>query len=421
MVVLDTSKDKEFTRWWICIWGVILLLNVFSLSANADSSFTDVKTSHPNYADIMRMKEQGFINGYPDGTFRPQAQISRKHVAKLLNDVVKLPAPQSEKQVYKDLPKSHPYFVPIMKLTEAGIFSGGLEGKFNPDAPMTRIQMAKVLDLAFGFQMKTHFAFADVQLFHWGYPHANALFSHGVARGSDGMFFPNQPVTRAHYAAFLQRSVDAAKSIQKADLLKKDDVWDLANRLPLALETVLLQGKESNQPFSKIQNQLKLYATDAFIADLREYYPHVCTACDVLTFPTLIAEPVARFDFKQTGNTLTLHTIELGGGPTAGGEVDYIFKKVNGKWKIDSYMFTLVSADHFNLTIDEAKKILTYFYSDPSQKPARVTYKFSNSETASDYVTEEIYEYEEYIFTIETSNNSFDVYFASNDGRFEEY
>ena len=418
MVVL---KNRKITKLFLCMLSLVLILTVYSPVAKANSSFTDIKTSHPNYADIMKMKEQGFITGYPDGTFRPQEQISRKHVAKLLNAAVKLPALQSDKQVYKDLPKSHPYFVPIMKLTEAGIFSGGLEGKFNPDAPMTRIQMAKVLDIAFGFNMKTHFAFVDVQLFHWGYPHANALYSHGVARGSEGEFFPNQPVTRAHYATFLQRSIEAAKAIKKTDVLQKDDVWNLANRIPLAIETILLEGKVANHSFSKIESKLKPYATDAFIVDLREYYPHVCTDCDVLTFPTLIAEPTARFDFKQTGDLFTLHTIELSGGPTAGGEVDYVFKKVNGKWKVDSYEFTLVSADHFNLTIEEAKKILAYYYSDPGQKVVRVTHISTSTETASDYVTEEVYEYEEYIFNIETVDYNFDVYFASNDGSFDQY
>lgn len=418
---MKNLQSTKLISWFASILSFLLIFTVFSSTVKADSSFTDLKASHPNYTDIMTMKEQGFINGYPDGTFRPRESISRKHVAKLLNDAVKLPALQSDKPVYKDVPKNHPYFVPIMKLTEAGIFSGGLEGKFNPDAPMTRIQMAKVLDLAFDFNMKTHFAFVDVQLFHWGYPHANALYSHGVARGSDGEFFPNQPVTRAHYATFLQRAIEAAKTIKKTDVLQKDDVWNLANRIPLAIETILLEGKATNQSFSKIKSKLQLYATDAFIEDLREYYPHVCTDCDVLTFPTLTAEPAARFDFKQTGDQFTLHTLELSGGPTVGGEVDYTFKKMKNKWKVDSYEFTLVSADHFHLTIEETKKILAYYYSDPGQKGVRVTHLSTSTETASDHVTEEVYEYEEYIFNIETEDYNFDVYFASNDGSFDQY
>ncbi|EGQ26796.1 hypothetical protein HMPREF9372_1187 [Sporosarcina newyorkensis 2681] len=133
----------------------LLLLASFILVGTNQASakeFKDVPKSHPNYEAIQAMQKAGYIGGYPDGTFRPSENISRKHVAQLLEKAVKLPALTSSKVIYKDVPKNHPYYTPIMKLSQAGIV-GGSNGKFNPNSTITRIQMAKVLDLAFDLYM----------------------------------------------------------------------------------------------------------------------------------------------------------------------------------------------------------------------------------------------------------------------------
>lgn len=420
---MEKGKISRKLKMFIMLLSFWLAAGLFQQPAQAAVPFTDVTERHSNYSDIMKIYEKGLISGYPDGTFRPSEKISRKHVAKLLERALELPPLTNSRQIYEDIPASHPYFTPIMKLTEAGIFSGDIDGRFNPEAPMTRIQMAKVLDTAFNFHMKMNFAFTDVQLFHWGYPHANALYSQGVMRGSNGELHPSQPVTRAHYATFLQRSIEAGKQTRN-ETATKDDVWDLANRLPLAIETILLEGKAADQPFENIQSKLAAYASPQFISDLRDYYPDVCVGCDVLLFPTLMAEPEARFDFTQTGNLITLKTFEADGfegGPAAAGTVGYEFEKIDGRWKVSNYNFAVAGADHFRLTVEEARRLLRYYFYEPGLPPVKVSHLFSNTETAVDYETKETYEYEEYIFTIEMKNFIFDVYFASNSGLFGEY
>ncbi|MEB6549257.1 S-layer homology domain-containing protein [Heyndrickxia sporothermodurans] len=174
------------------------------VNVKATSPFKDVSKSHWAYEAIHDMRDQGIINGYPDGTFRPSENITRKHVAALLDRALPLEPVRKAKE-FKDVPKSHPYHDVIQKVQMAGIIDGDEKGNFNPEAPLTRVQMAKVLDLAFGLEVKADYDFPDVPTTHWGNKHVRALYSNGIAMGDGGYYKPNNPVTRAHYAAFLQR------------------------------------------------------------------------------------------------------------------------------------------------------------------------------------------------------------------------
>lgn len=174
------------------------------VNVKATSPFKDVSKSHWAYDAIHEMRDQGIIYGYPDGTFRPSENITRKHVAALLDRALPLEPVRKAKE-FKDVPKSHPYHDVIQKVQMAGIIDGDEKGNFNPEAPLTRVQMAKILDLAFGLEVKAEYDFPDVPETHWGNKHVRALYSNGITMGDGGYYKPNDPVTRAHYAAFLQR------------------------------------------------------------------------------------------------------------------------------------------------------------------------------------------------------------------------
>lgn len=174
------------------------------VNVKATSPFKDVSKTHWAYDAIHEMRDQGIIYGYPDGTFRPSENITRKHVAALLDRALPLEPVRKAKE-FKDVPKSHPYHDVIQKVQMAGIIDGDEKGNFNPEAPLTRVQMAKILDLAFGLEVKAEYDFPDVPETHWGNKHVRALYSNGITMGDGGYYKPNDPVTRAHYAAFLQR------------------------------------------------------------------------------------------------------------------------------------------------------------------------------------------------------------------------
>ncbi|MBB4827061.1 hypothetical protein HNO89_004352 [Sporosarcina luteola] len=409
-----------------CLMYILTLLFLlpFAQPARIEAAslqFKDVPKQHPSYAIIHEMQQAGYISGYPDGTFRPSNKISRKHVAALLDKALKLPPPSHSKVVYKDVPKQHPYFSPIMKLTEAGIMSGGPDGKFNPEAPMTRIQLAKVLDLAFGFQASDEQAFTDVTNSHWGYRHANAMFENGVLRGSKGKLEPNRPVTREYYTVALQRAIHAKNSTNATSKVSKGEAEKLTRDLSAAIERIIVEGVSKGKPFNELRPSLLKVATVEFTDQvLQAYYPHACNECDNTLFPYPTSKPSIRFEVAQpSADVLSVKTIELGNGLTVGGFVSYQFEKEGGTWKLASFGYQMVGKQNFQLTADEAKIILENDYRSHSQN-VMVKLLSVSKRTGQDIVTKESFTYNLYLFDVKTDQGNEKVYFHSYNGYYPD-
>lgn len=188
------------------------------------SPFTDIPVHHQYFDIIKEMYQEKIINGFEDGTFRPLDEISRMHVAALLNRFMPLEQVR-EAALFDDVPPIHPYYKSILSVQQAGIVDG-YNGSFNPLAPVTRVQMAKIIVNAFGLQVKEAYDFPDVPPSHWGNEYVRALYSNGITTGKDGYFNPNEPVSRMHFTVFLSRlfNVDddyVAPPIEPSDVFKK--------------------------------------------------------------------------------------------------------------------------------------------------------------------------------------------------------
>lgn len=160
-------------------------------------AFQDVPQTHVNYNEIMAMKKEGIINGYLDGTFKPEQIISRQHVARLLSHVLPL-EPIRSATTFTDVPTNHPYYNDIQRLYRAGIIDG-FEGKFNPTGALTHAQIAKILCLAFQFEL------VEGKGTHWSKDYAATLYAQGIMTGD---WNREQTVTRAHYAVWLYRALN---------------------------------------------------------------------------------------------------------------------------------------------------------------------------------------------------------------------
>ena len=403
------------------VWAILFFLMLSAAMGSiqvAAKDFKDVKKSHPNYEAIQYMQNKGFISGYPDGTFRPSESISRKHVAKLLDNALKLPQGNSAISYY-DVPTWHPYYAPIMKLTAAGIFSGGLDGYFNPESNVTRIQMAKVLDIAFDLYMTKQNAFYDVYTDHWGYTHANALSASGVASGyPGGEFKPNEAVTRAHYAQFLYAAIKVKDARPAGNKITKGKAWDLVNRRTFELEKTMREGGMRKLTYASIQPDLRLSATKAFVENgLKAYYNTIPEDYYSYVLPYINHEPLVRFEFTQpNSNILDVSTIEFQNGYSVGGFATYQFRMQDGKWKMNALNYTPVGTTNFKLTIKEAEKVLRAEYLSYGQKIEVIKYVTTTKQVELDPVTDAKYTFDQYTFNIEADYGRFKVKFNSSDG-----
>ncbi|MBR6915713.1 MAG: S-layer homology domain-containing protein, partial [Clostridia bacterium] len=114
--------------------------------------FTDVKRSSTKwYAPYVGWaKQEGLIDGYEDGTFRPDNPVTRQELAKLIVSFIRYlradASSEDKVDVFTDASSfpewSHGY---IEELRSTGLMKGDGMGRFNPGATATRAETATVL------------------------------------------------------------------------------------------------------------------------------------------------------------------------------------------------------------------------------------------------------------------------------------
>lgn len=168
-------------------------------------SFHDI-AGHWAKEMIEEIASQGIITGYSDGSFRPNEFIQRQHVALLFYRAFEF-EPTRNALTFSDVTANHPYYEAITTLQQAGIVDGS-QGKFNPNALMTRAQLAKVVTLALKIELGGSSTFQDVPPTHWSYGYIAALAELEIVIGDNGKFKPDEPVTRAQFVAILYRALN---------------------------------------------------------------------------------------------------------------------------------------------------------------------------------------------------------------------
>ncbi|WP_341301325.1 InlB B-repeat-containing protein [Lysinibacillus sp. FSL H8-0500] len=172
-------------------------------------TFSDIQR-HWAQEMIEELATEGIIQGFEDGTFRPNESISRMHVAALLTRAFSFEQVR-EGHDFKDVSLTHPYYEAIMTLQQAGIVDG-TNGAFLPNEKMTRAQLAKVLVGLMGRTPEGTSSFTDVDQKHWSAGYIAVLEQEGIALGDNGKFRPNDPVTRAQFVTFLYRVMQTIDS-----------------------------------------------------------------------------------------------------------------------------------------------------------------------------------------------------------------
>lgn len=185
--------------------------------------FGDVFISTPHADDILYIADRGITAGFPDGTFRPYDSIARCDMAAFLYRLAGSPdyeVTDADMGAFSDVDAGTPHFEEICWLASTGVSTGYPDGTFRPYANVARCDMAAfpqrlggplgVLDAGSGSR-----EFVDVG---GGTPHADAIawlsrvgISQGFAHGGAYSFHPYENVARCDMAAFLRRMWDCCR------------------------------------------------------------------------------------------------------------------------------------------------------------------------------------------------------------------
>ena len=151
-----------------------------------------------------------YLIGYSDGTVRPNGRITRAEVAtiffRLLTDDARQRNWSSENN-FSDVSADKWYNNAVSTLCHMGVLGGYSDGTFRPNAPITRAEFAKI---AVSFSQANDSAvysyFTDVKTTDWFAPYVTAAKDSSLIEGySDGSFKPENRITRAEACAIVNR------------------------------------------------------------------------------------------------------------------------------------------------------------------------------------------------------------------------
>ncbi len=173
---------------------------------HVELKYTDVAPNYWAFSTIERLNTLGLIKGYVDGTFKPTNEITRGEAAMILSREMQVEV--NEVIHYEDVAPNYYAFDAIQEVAAAGIITGRVAGKFNPTSPLTRAEMAAIIDRMYKLTGTAVMNFSDVAPNHWAYDSIMRLYKNELITGyTDGTFKPNAFITRAEFANILSKAI----------------------------------------------------------------------------------------------------------------------------------------------------------------------------------------------------------------------
>ena len=168
-----------------------------------------------------------YVVGYPDGMVYPQKNITRAEVAtiffRLLKDETR-EANMTKSNGYNDMKDGAWYTCAVSTLSKMGIIKGYEDGSFKPDASISRAEFAAIAARFDPDGDTTPATFSDVSS-HWAKDEISIAANHGWIKGyEDGSFKPDQKITRAETMTLVNRVLKRLPET-KDDLHKDMKTW----------------------------------------------------------------------------------------------------------------------------------------------------------------------------------------------------
>lgn len=200
-----------------------------STSTGSNDNLTDIKDENvalDQTAQLDMENHISYINGFDDGTVRPNSNITRAEVAQIIFNLLTT----DYRDYYwtlsnnlSDVSVGAWYNEAISTISKAGIITGYPEGTYKPNNNITRAEFATIISRFFTTSVDTTSKFSDVAG-HWAESNINKVVSAGWVTGyPDGTYRPDQYITRAEAVAVFNRVLE--RSVTSDHMLSNMKTW----------------------------------------------------------------------------------------------------------------------------------------------------------------------------------------------------
>ena len=171
-------------------------------------------------AEIEKAVSIGYVKGYPDGGFRPNAGVNRAEFVAMLDNAYQVPAGNYDTP--KDVSDRDWFARDVKSALAAGFVSGYPDGTFRPQAEVSRQEAACMLDKLLKLDDATTPGFSDAgDIASWAKPSVSDLAAAGIMAGyPGGAFRPREVITRAEAVVMINKALASQSLTPVTDQLQ---------------------------------------------------------------------------------------------------------------------------------------------------------------------------------------------------------
>lgn len=191
------------------LWLLLLMvLSVILMVGKVDAKeFTDVAKTNNNYAAITYLSEVGVLQGYSDGSFKPDQAVNRAEAVKIILEMLQVKDEAVDLNAFPDV-KSDQWFAKYVAVAkQKNIISGNADGNFTPERTVIRAELMKMLLSAIGLKTETWQGqnfYADVPVNAWFNAYMNYAGKAGlITADGNNKLYPEKSLSRGEVAEIL--------------------------------------------------------------------------------------------------------------------------------------------------------------------------------------------------------------------------
>ncbi len=202
--------NKQFSKRLSLLMVLVMVLGMMPIFSSAQSS--DL-AGHWAGDVVSEWMSKGLISGYPDGTFKPDATMTRAEFMTIVNKVYNF---TSEKDIsFTDVKSNEWYYAVVKKAVAAGYISGYPDGRMLPNQPIQRQEVAAIFCKLESLNVDLQVAeqFKDIAGNSWAKGYIGAAVKAGYFSGyGNGLFKATKGINRAE-AVVATNKLDNARAV----------------------------------------------------------------------------------------------------------------------------------------------------------------------------------------------------------------
>ncbi|OZI13476.1 hypothetical protein CEW92_01185 [Bacillaceae bacterium SAS-127] len=390
----------------IFILSVLLICTAVPMNQvqAAAEPIKDMKSSYRFYESVWSLTAKGVLVPVSDDELKvaPDRLVTRAEAANMITAMLGLKR-ESDHPGFRDVTKENINYDSIAALAERNIIDGFKDGTIKPNEVLTRAQMAKMISLSFKYKTNANavIPFKDVAKGNWAVPYIDALIRSKVTNGTTATTFsPNDKLTRQQMVLFLYRAHQKKPVSQYNDEEIFNLVREVQNKADMVMQYYVSASKKP--AFSKVRAELLPYAETALVDSfMKEFYNEACTGCDWVMYAE-VYDTGLPYEIMERSNKQVKVKVRYPAEMDDAYTVVWTLVNVNGKWKIKDWEEYSIKEAPFKLTVKQAAHYLKSVLEDPMtwegkreyvkaikhEGTSKGYYKFSIKTNVDEYIVE---------------------------------